>query len=174
VKHELHHLRDGTAVTVRPMSTSDDERLVRFHESLSAESTRMRFFSVHPHLSDRETARFTDVDHYDREAWVALVGDDIIGVGRYERLANPQEAEIAFVVADRWQGMGVGPIILGQLTDGARTVGIRRFIAETLAENHRMLDMFAHAGLPITTSMRRGVVTVTLSLVASTPANGGA
>src|SRR5688572_12420192 len=102
VKHDTHHLRDGTAVTVRPISTSDDERLVRFHESLSAESTRMRFFSVHPHLSSHETVRFTDVDHYDREAWVALVGDDIIGVGRYERLANPQDAEIAFVVADRW------------------------------------------------------------------------
>ena len=174
MKHEPHHLRDGTAVTVRPISTSDDERLVRFHESLSAESTRMRFFSVHPHLSNREVARFTDVDHYDREALIALVGDDIIGVGRYERLANPQDAEIAFVVADRWQGLGVGPILLEQLTECARAVGIRRFVAETLAENHHMLDMFTHAGLPITTSMLRGVVTVTLSLVVTTPAKGGA
>jgi GNAT superfamily N-acetyltransferase len=174
VKHEQRHLRDGTAVTVRPISTSDDERLVRFHESLSPESTRMRFFSVHPHLSIRETARFTDVDHNDREAWVALIDDDIIGVGRYERLANPQDAEVAFVVADRWQGLGVGPILLGQLTDCARAVGIRRFVAETLAENHHMLDMFTHSGLPTTTSMRRGVVTVTLSLVAPTPSTGGA
>ena len=168
-----HHLRDGTEVTVRQISTSDDERLVRFHESLSAETTRMRFFSVHPHLSSRETARFTDVDHTDREAWVALVGDDIIGVGRFERLVNPEDAEVAFVVADRWQGLGVGPILLDQLTDCARVVGIRRLVAETLAENHHMLDMFAHAGLPITRSMVRGVVTVTMTLVAATPSDGG-
>ena len=174
MKHEPHRLRDGTAVTVRPISTNDDERLVRFHESLSPESTRMRFFSVHPHLSNHETARFTNVDHHDREAWVALIDDDIIGVGRYERLANPQDAEIAFVVADRWQGLGVGPILLGQLTECARAVGIRRFVAETLAENHHMLDMFTHAGLPTTTSMRRGVVTVTLSLVAPIPSDDGA
>ena len=129
---------------------------------------------MHPQLSSRETARFTDVDHTDREAWVALVGDDIIGVGRYERLTNPDAAEVAFVVADQWQGLGVGPILLRQLTDCARVVGIRRFVAETLAENHHMLDMFTHAGLPITRRMTRGVVTVTVTLVASPPAEGGA
>ena len=171
---DTHQLRDGTAVTVRTISTSDEERLVRFHESLSPETTRMRFFSVHPHLSNLETARFTDVDHYDREAWVALIGDDIIGVGRYERLANREDAEVAFVVADRWQGLGVGPILLNQLTDCARAVGIRRLVAETLAENHHMLDMFAHAGLPITRSMLRGVVTVTMTLVGPTTPDGGA
>src|SRR4051812_31024026 len=110
-------LRDGTAVTVRPILPSDDERLTRFHESLSPETTRMRYFSAHPHLSDRETARFTDVDHIDREAWVVLLGEEIIGVGRYERLENPLDAEVAFVVADRWQGLGVGPILLRQLTE---------------------------------------------------------
>jgi GNAT superfamily N-acetyltransferase len=168
-----HILRDGTAVTARPISTDDDQRLIRFHESLSAETTRLRFFSVHPHLSSRETARFTDVDHIDREAWVALVDDEIIGVGRYERLANPRDAEVAFVVADRWQGLGVGPILLRRLTDCARVVGIRRLVAETLAENHHMLDMFTHSGLPITRSMARGVVTVTMTLAASTPFDNG-
>jgi GNAT superfamily N-acetyltransferase len=170
---DSHTLRDGTAIVVRPISTSDEQRLTRFHESLSAETTRMRFFSVHPKLSSRETARFTDVDHTDREAWVALVGDDIIGVGRYERLASPDDAEVAFVVADQWQGYGVGPILLGNLADCARVVGIRRFVAETLAENHHMLDMFTHAGLPITRSMTRGVVTVRMALVGPDPADGG-
>jgi GNAT superfamily N-acetyltransferase len=93
-----------------------------------------------------------------------LIDDEIIGVGRYERLANREEAEVAFVVADRWQGMGVGPILLSHLADCARAVGIRRLIAETLAENHHMLDMFTHTGLPITRSHHRGVVTVTMAL----------
>ena len=54
----------------------------------------------------------------------------------------------------------------GHLTDSARAVGIRRLVAETLAENHHMLDMFAHAGLPLTRTLDRGVVTVTMTLVA--------
>jgi GNAT superfamily N-acetyltransferase len=167
-----HVLRDGTSVTTRPISPSDDERLIRFHESLSDETTRMRFFSVHPHLSPRETARFTDVDHTDREAWVVLVDDEIIGVGRYERLTDPLDAEVAFVVTDRWQGLGVGPILLRQLIERARVVGIRRLTAETLAENRRMLDMFAHSGLPIARSMVHGVVSVTLMLDDSIPSDG--
>ena len=96
-------------VYVRPISIRDDERLLRFHATLSPETTRLRFFAVHPHLTLRETTRFTDVDHIDREAWVVLIDDEIIGVGRYERLADPDDAEVAFVVADRWQGFGRRP-----------------------------------------------------------------
>jgi GNAT superfamily N-acetyltransferase len=167
---DVHRLRDGTAVAVRPISILDDERIVRFHESLSPETTRLRFFAVHPHLTAHETTRFTDVDHKDREAWVALIDDEIIGVGRYERLTDPNDdAEVAFVVADRWQGLGVGPILLRHLTASARAVGIRRLVAETLAENHHMLDMFIRSGLPATRSLDRGVVTVTMRLDSATP-----
>ena len=166
-------LRDGTEVVLRPISIGDDERLVRFHQSLSPETTRLRFFAVHPQLTRRETTRFTDVDHTDREAWVALLDDEIIGVGRYERLTDPDDAEVAFVVADRWQGFGVGPILLQCLSDSARAVGIRRLVAETLAENHHMLEMFAHSGLPVTRSLDRGVVTVTMTLPALTPTDSG-
>ena len=67
----------------------------------------------------------------------------------------------------------VGPILLRQLIESARVVGIRRLVAETLAENHHMLDMFAHSGLPITRSMARGVVTVKMALVAPPPSDGG-
>ena len=163
---DAYKLRDGTPVVVRPIAIGDDGRLTRFHASLSAETTRLRFFAVHPHLTRGETERFTDVDHNNREAWVALVGDEIIGVGRYERLTNPHDAEVAFVVADRWQGQGVGPILLRELTECAHRAGIHRFIAETLAENHHMLEMFAHSGLPITRSLNQGVITVTMTLVA--------
>jgi GNAT superfamily N-acetyltransferase len=162
---EPHQLRDGTSVGLRPIATSDDERLVRFHESLSAETTRLRFFAVRPHLSRSETLRFTDVDHYDREAWVALVDDEIIGIGRYERLTNSHDAEVAFVVTDRWQGRGVGPILLRHLTECARVAGIHRFTAETLAENHHMLDVFVDSGLPITKALHHGVITVTMTLI---------
>jgi RimJ/RimL family protein N-acetyltransferase len=157
-------LRDGTVVQVRPIEPKDAARLVRFHDALSPESVRLRFFTVHPHLSEGETVRFTTVDHHDREALVALVDDDIIGVGRYERLQGTDEAEVAFVVGDSWQGRGVGSTLLQGLAERARTQGICRFVAQTLAHNHPMLAVFAHSGFPMKRSTSGGVVDVSMTL----------
>jgi hypothetical protein len=77
-------LLDGRTVGIRPISPSDREALVQFHEGLTSETTRLRFFILHPHLMPREVERFTHVDHHDREALVALDGPDIIAVGRFE------------------------------------------------------------------------------------------
>ena len=89
-------LRDGSVVLLREIQPSDADALIRFHEALSPESIRMRYFSAHPHLSAVETTRLTTVDHRDRQAYVAVVGDEIIGVGRYERNGSTDEAEVAF------------------------------------------------------------------------------
>jgi RimJ/RimL family protein N-acetyltransferase len=161
---EPTRLCDGTVVSVRPIESADAPALVRFHDKLSPESIRLRFFGVHPHLSDMETARFTTVDHRGRDAFVAVVDDEIIGVGRYERLGDAHEAEIAFVVADEWQGRGVAPILLDRLASHAREHGIGRFVAETLSENHAMLAVFARSGLPMTKATSRGVVHVSMDL----------
>jgi RimJ/RimL family protein N-acetyltransferase len=157
-------LRDGTTVFVRSIEASDGPRLVRFHATLSFESIRTRFFGVHPFLSASETARFTTVDHRDREALVALIDDEIIGVGRYERFANVVDAEVAFVVADRWQRRGLAPILLELLAARARYVGIIRFVAETLGDNGAMLKVFRSSGLAMTTTWASGEVHVTLAL----------
>ena len=61
---------------------------------------RRRYFSAHPRLSEFELERFTTVDHHDREALVAVVDGEIIGVARYERTMAPTDAEVAFVIAD--------------------------------------------------------------------------
>ena len=76
-------LRDGTEVSVVPMQATDSERLMRFHETLSSETTYSRFFSFHPELSTKELHRFTHVDHDDREAIVGLADDEIIAVARF-------------------------------------------------------------------------------------------
>ena len=165
-------LRDGTTVAVRSIDASDGPRLVRFHATLSSESIRTRFFSVHPFLSARETVRFTTVDHHDREALVALVDDEIIGVGRYERLARAVDAEVAFVVADRWQRRGLAPILFELLAARAREEGISRFVAETLGGNLAMLKVFRQSGLAMTTSWASGEVHVTMQL--GPPPGGGA
>jgi RimJ/RimL family protein N-acetyltransferase len=157
-------LRDGSVVALLPMVPHEAERLVRFHGRLSAETTRRRFFSVHPELSSTELERFTRVDHIDREAFIAVGDGEIVGVGRFDRLGDRDTAEVAFVVVDSWQGRGVGTALFAHLVDRARELGVSRFVAETLPENGPMLAVFRHAGLPITERLARGVVDVIIEL----------
>jgi GNAT superfamily N-acetyltransferase len=161
---ETVRLRDGTTVAVLPMGPEEADRLVRFHGTLSAETTRRRFFSVHPELSPDEVHRFTHVDHVDREAVIAVADGEIVAVARFDRLADRHDAEVAFVVADSWQGRGLGSVLFRHLVERARELGVRRFVAETLAHNVAMLALFRHAGLPITERHGGGVVDVALEL----------
>lgn len=157
-------LRDGSQVTLHPMHAEDHERLVRFHHTLSPETTHLRFFAVHPELSSTELHRFTHVDHLDREAIVATAEDEIVGVARFDRLDDRRDAEVAFVVADSWQGRGLGTVLFQALAQRAREVGIARFVADTLAYNRRVQAVFRHAGLPMTSGFSHGVVHAVIDL----------
>lgn len=157
-------LRDGTVAEVHPIEPSDAGALVRFHGTLSDETTFLRFFNVHPELSDEEVERFTNVDHERREALVAVVDGELAAVARLDRLGDAGDAEVAFVVADSLQGRGLGTALFHRLAARARDLGVRRFVAETLPHNRRMLLVFCHSGLPVATSFRDGVVHVTVDL----------
>ncbi|MEJ5914212.1 bifunctional acetate--CoA ligase family protein/GNAT family N-acetyltransferase [Pseudokineococcus sp. 1T1Z-3] len=164
-------LRDGTTAHLRPISPGDADALQRFHVAQSAESTYLRFFSVMPRLSERDLERFTHVDHADRVALIATSGEDIIGIGRYDRL-DPDEhggvpgragggtAEVAFNVADAHQGRGLGSVLLEHLAAAARERGVHRFTAEVLPQNRRMTSVFAEAGYEVTHAYDDGVVTL--------------
>ena len=157
-------LRDGTEVHLHAMRGDDAAALLRFHHQLSPETTYLRFFSVHPELSSRELEHFTHVDHRDREAIVATVDEEIVGVARFDRLAGGRDAEAAFVIADVWQGEGLGTALFDRLAARARELGVERFTAEVLPHNRRMLNLFHHSGLPVTARLRDGVVHVVLDL----------
>jgi GNAT superfamily N-acetyltransferase len=158
-------LRDGTVVMIEPMHRTDAARLDRFHHTLSPETTRLRFFHLHPELSEREIERFTHVDHEDREALVAVHEDQIIAVARFDRLGDgSSDAEVAFVVADAWQGRGLGSVLFRRLAARAAELGVRRLVAETLFSNRRMLAVFRHAVLPCVETIQGDVVRVVLDL----------
>ncbi|MET0902569.1 MAG: GNAT family N-acetyltransferase [Acidimicrobiales bacterium] len=158
-------LRDGSRLEIRPMEADDGDRLVRFHHRLSDKTTYLRFFMIHPELHPDELERFTHVDHQSREAIVAVLDDEIAAVARFDRLDDGSEAEVAFVVADEFQGRGLGTALFQQLAERARSLGVGRFVAETLPHNHRMLSVFTHAGLPVSTRFEDGVVKVRLDLL---------
>jgi acyl-CoA synthetase (NDP forming)/GNAT superfamily N-acetyltransferase len=149
---------DGGVVHVRPIRPDDRDRLVAFHSRLSERTVYLRYFAPHPVLSDRDLDKLTRVDHRDRVALVALLGDDLIGVGRYDRLAGTRDAEVAFVVDDAQQGRGIGSMLLEHLAAAARERGIERFVAEVLAENSRMVRVFKDAGYTAEYSFDSGVV----------------
>lgn len=161
-------LRDGTELMLIPMQATDSERLTVFHHTLSAETTYLRFFFFHPELSSDEVRRFTQVDHRDREAIVALSGDAIVGVARFDRLDDEDEAEVAFVVADSWQGRGVGSVLFDELIRVAIAAGVKRFVADTLAHNRRMRAVFHRAQGTVTERVESGVVHVTVDLAGAT------
>lgn len=157
-------LRDGTVVVIRPIEQSDAPALVRFHEALSDQTSRRRFFNVHPHLSVGELARFTTVDHTDREALVMLLGNEIMAVGRLDREPGTARAEVAFVVSDAWQHRGAGTLLLAGLVAFARSIGVRELVADTLVDNRPMIDLFQRSGLVTATSSEQGVLHLTLTL----------
>ena len=117
-------LKDGRSVRVRPIEAGDRDRLERFHEQLSDRSVYRRFFYLHRHLSTADLDRFTQVDGAERLALVALDGDAVVAVGRYDRLVPGACAEVAFVVADAWQGRGIASALLALLAAAARTSGL--------------------------------------------------
>ena len=74
------------------------------------------------------------------------------------------DAEVAFVVADSWQGQGLGTVLFAGSPSAARAIGLERFVADTLLHNRRMLAVFHHAGLPVTEGVRDGVLHLVIEL----------
>jgi acyl-CoA synthetase (NDP forming)/GNAT superfamily N-acetyltransferase len=124
----------------------------------------LRFFSALPTLSQQLLERFTHVDYVDRMALVALLGDQIVAVARYDRIPGSEEGEVAFLVDDAHQGRGLATLLLEHLAAAAKEAGIRRFVAETLPHNRRMLGVFRAAGWRLDRTFAEGVVRVSFDI----------
>ncbi|NKX49743.1 GNAT family N-acetyltransferase, partial [Arthrobacter deserti] len=142
----------------------DADALQAFHAGQSESSIYLRFFTYKARLSDRELERFTNVDHDSRVAFVVTIGGEIVGVGRYDRLDDPTEAEVAFNISGAHQGRGLGSILLEPLAAAAREHGIRRFPAEVLPENRKMIAVFNEAGYEVRRHFEDGVVMLEFNL----------
>ncbi|WP_455356522.1 bifunctional acetate--CoA ligase family protein/GNAT family N-acetyltransferase [Streptomyces sp. SYSU K217416] len=181
--HDEHHaypahweadvvLRDGGTARIRPITTEDAERLVSFYEQVSDQSKYYRFFAPYPRLSDRDVHRFTHHDYVDRVGLAATVGGEFIATVRFDRInadgrpasAPADEAEVAFLVQDAHQGRGVASALLEHIGAVARERGIRRFAAEVLPANTKMIKVFTDAGYTQKRSFEDGSVHLTFDL----------
>lgn len=147
-------------MSVRPVGAGDAEKLQALLESLSIESRVFRFFSAG---GDMETMarRLAGIAAGDGFGLLALSGPEESPVGHAMFAPTAAgRAEVAFAVADRLQGQGLGTLLLGQVAEAARAAGIDTLEAEVMPENARMLEVFARSGFPIRTGSRQGQVTV--------------
>jgi GNAT superfamily N-acetyltransferase len=160
---------DGRVMLIRAIRPDDKPDLQDGFHRLSSESAYFRFFEPKHELSPQELVYFTEVDFARHVALVAIIVEDplIVGVGRYIvcEVEPIRAAEIAFAVDDAHHGLGIATILLRHLAKIARAADVSEFTASVLAQNHKMLMVFSHSGLPQERIVESGVVNVRLSLV---------
>jgi acetyltransferase len=140
-------MKDGTEVTIRPISPEDEPLVVQFHETLSEQSVYLRYFhlmKLNQRVAHERLARICFID-YERE--MALVADhkdpqtgehQILGIARLSKMHGFNEAEFAMLISDPIQRQGLGTELLRRLVAIGRDEGLERITAEILAENYAM------------------------------------
>lgn len=163
-------LPDGRTVYLRAIHPSDRKSLrEELFLKLSIESLRNRFFGLKLDLTPTELSYFTNVDFSHHVALVAEVDCDshrrLVGVGRFVRgNRNSDHAEIAITVIDEFQGMGIGSLLLQQLIDCARRLGVVQLEGSMFAQNTRMAKLLRKTRLPCRASHESGMVSMSLDL----------
>ena len=140
-------LRDGSTVHVRPAGPEDVERIERFLGKLSDEARSFRFFSAATDIG--QMARlFTETRG--GTSLLAVTSDDgkVVGHGQYFP-DGADGAEIAFAVANDWQGRGIATVLLAQLAEAAVAEGVHHFTAVVMTSNRKMLGTFRDSGFPV-------------------------
>jgi acetyltransferase len=149
------NLRLGQAVHLRPVRPEDEPGLAEMLKNVSRETLYMRFFGYIPKIDHTWLTRFTHID-YDREiAIVATIPstedkpEAIIGIVRIIEDAWRESAEYSILVADQWQGQGLGLMLTNHILDIAKKRGIKKVVASVLPNNESMIKLFVKKGFTI-------------------------
>jgi acetyltransferase len=151
-------MKDGTAITIRPIRPEDEPLMVKFHQTLSDRTVYLRYFSTLPlnRRVDHERLLRICFGDYDRE--LALVAEhrdaktgehSILGVGRLSRLRSGNEAEVAVLVSDAYQRQGLGKELLQRVVRVAREEKVSRISAEMLPDNVAMQVIIKRLGFRV-------------------------
>ena len=160
--------RGGAEMVARPILPSDARRLQKTFLELSPQSIYRRFFSPRQNLTDQEARQYANVDYKERLALVATPATDaehIVGVARYAPTEDRTAAvEMAIVVADAYQGQGIGRALFRALAEAAQHNGFRWMLVETHVDNEAMVELAEHAGYPVTVEFSGGLKRLWLRL----------
>jgi acyl-CoA synthetase (NDP forming)/RimJ/RimL family protein N-acetyltransferase len=155
-------LRDGSALRLRSPRPQDEAAIRAFFDGLTFESRYMRFHGAG--RSDLISRDYANADGDARVPLLAHLGDRVVAVSGYDRLNEPDAAEVAFAVSEEMQGRGLATRMLEQLAEIAAARGITRFDAEVMGENRPMLHVFGNAGFGVRRASTGGIVHLALDL----------
>lgn len=172
VKYSVtERLRDQRPVTIRAIRSDDKGLVIEALGEVSADSLYRRLFSSKKEFTADDLKQITEVDFVNVVALVAVLekngADQIVGGGRYIRSGpsgNGQRAEVAFLIDDPFQGLGIASRIFKHLVAIALESGITQFEAEVLPSNEAMLKVFTRSGIPVTRRTTRDFVYVLMDL----------
>jgi acetyl coenzyme A synthetase (ADP forming)-like protein len=163
-------LRDGSTLRLRPPREDDRAPLVRFFENLSQRSLYLRFHG-YPTVDERLVEPVLEPDWLERGAFLGSVSEAgeelIVAIANYVRLRDLRSAEIAFTVADAYQGRGIATRMLEQLARIAADRGIERFVGEVMADNAPMINVFEGVGFEVSRTLSGGEVEMTFPIAAT-------
>jgi GNAT superfamily N-acetyltransferase len=129
-------------LTMRPIAETDAPLLRDLFDRMSPETRYYRFHSPVQKVSERWLEHLTHVDHCAREALMAFVDGEIVGVARYAAMPDdPATAELAIVVADAWQRHGIATVLLTELGSMAAARGVVRWTGSVIAENRAVVAL---------------------------------
>jgi len=149
-EHWIDLLSNGTHVLIRPLAPYDREREFDFIKNLSPESRHFRFLGSMSEPSIALLDQLMDVDLKQRMAYVALAHQDgelsEIGVSRYSATDEDGQCECAVAVADEWQHLGLGNLLMRHLIEAARRNGFRQMISIDSSSNTHMRQLTQQLG----------------------------
>jgi acetyltransferase len=153
-------------VTIRPIRPEDEPLMVTFHETLSEQSVALRYFGpqkLSQRIAHEQLLRLCFVD-YDREMVLVVEQRDpmtsqrsILGVGCLIKLHHSNDAEVALLVSDAWQGQGIGSELLRRLIQVGRDEELARLVGDVLPDNQVMLRILSRFGFQLHRSLAEPV-----------------
>src|SRR5581483_5076296 len=150
--HHEYKLADGSDLYLRAIRPEDEPKLVKFHHTLSEHSVYMRYFhwmKLEQRTQHERLTRMCFVD-YDRQmAIVAMVDNEIAGIGRLVKQRTAGDAELAVIVSDAYQRRGIGAKLMENLIAFAKAEKIQRITGTVLFENRPMRKLFERYGFTI-------------------------
>ena len=167
-KYELlWHLKDGREILFRPIKPEDEPLWLDMFQSFSEEAILYRFFQIIKETPHEVRVRYCNID-YDREIAIVPVIKEgnttkILGVGRLITEPDGKTGEIAFIIRDGWQGLGLGTKLVDYVIEIAPEIGIKKIIAIILQENYRAIKLVEKMGFKLK-HQNDGTVTGTLNL----------
>ena len=147
-------LRNGISVVFRPIECSDQAIFKEFFKSLSSVSVHYRFLEIIKELPNETVERYCDLDYNHEMAIVALPKDEskIVAVTRLMVYRKGRKGEFALVVADAWQGFGLGAELLGDIIKIAKDYGLEELGSVVSNDNVRIIGLAKKFGLKVKSS----------------------